>query len=293
MGRDENDSLNFSRQELRRYSRNILLPGFGRSGQARLKNSIVSVVGAGGLGSPALFYLVAAGVGTIQIIDSDRPDLTNLQRQILYSTADLDPVAENLAAENGLYKAELAAERLKSLNPDISIQARVLRLTAENAKEVLSESDVVLEGSDNFPTKFLVNDACFFLKKPAIIAGISQMFGNVLGLRPGKSACYRCLFPAPPPAEAVPACAEGGVLGPMAGVLGSTMALEAVKYLAGLDFSLIHEGSMIQYEAVTTEMRKIHINKNQSCRLCGDKPVIHSLVMETQEPCVIPPFLRE
>lgn len=260
----------FSKQELTRYSRHILLPEVRLAGQERLKSSHVFVVGAGGLGSPVLLYLAAAGVGRISFVDSDRLDLTNLQRQVLYATADLDRP-----------KIETAAERLRALNPDILVQAHEDRLSAANVAsylrpEGLPPVDLVIETSDNFGTKFLVNDACILLGVPAVMGGILRFEGQLMAVDPGNSACYRCLFREPPPPGAVPNCAEAGVLGAMAGTVGSLQAAEALKILTGAGTPLF--GKMITVDLLSSRMRTIKLPRDEKgCPICGNEPRIRTL----------------
>ncbi|MBK8394562.1 MAG: HesA/MoeB/ThiF family protein [Leptospiraceae bacterium] len=250
-----------SSPEITRYSRNILLSEVGRKGQEKLKESIVTVVGAGGLGSPVLYYLAAAGVGEIRIIDSDKVDLTNLQRQILYNTTSLN--------KSKVLEAE---QILTNLNSNIKIVTYNERLTASNIVKIFSGSNLILEGSDNFETKFLVNDACHFLKIPLIIAGILRFEGQVIGVIPNTTACYRCIFQSPPDAESVPNCAEAGVIGSVAGLVGSIQATESIKYLLGIDQGLF--GSILSIDTKSMEFRKIQVLKNKICPLCGDNPSI-------------------
>lgn len=251
-------------QELTRYSRNILLSEVGRKGQEKLKNSIVTVVGAGGLGSPALYYLAAAGVGEIRIVDSDKVDLTNLQRQILYSGESLNK-----------NKAEEAESVIKNLNSNIKIVSYQERLKASNIEEIFHGSHLILEGSDNFETKFLVNDAAFLMNIPLIIAGILRFEGQVLGIRPKQTSCYRCIFHSPPDADSVPNCAEAGVIGSVAGLIGSIQATESIKFLLGLEEGLF--GSILSVDARSMEFRKISIPRNKACPLCGESPSINRI----------------
>jgi molybdopterin-synthase adenylyltransferase len=262
----------FSKEEITRYSRNILLEEVGRKGQERLKASVVSVVGSGGLGSPVLLYLAASGVGTIRIIDSDKVDLTNLQRQILYSHHSV-----------GKDKVGEAKEKLLSLNPYIQIESFSERLNSKNINSFIQGANLVVEGSDNFPTKFLVNDACYFQKKPLIIGGILKFEGQILGISK-DTACYRCVFHSPPPAGDVPTCSEAGVIGAVAGVIGSLQAQEAIQYLLGLPSFLM--GKILVYDAKTLEFRKLNISKNSKCPLCGVSPTIHELIdYDTEASC--------
>lgn len=247
--------------ELTRYSRNILLSEVGRKGQEKLKESVVTVVGAGGLGSPALYYLAAAGVGEIRIIDSDKVDLTNLQRQILYGIGSVNKP-----------KSEEAEKVISNLNSNIKILSHNERLSASNIESIIQGSHLVLEGSDNFETKFLVNDACHFLKIPVIIAGILRFEGQVIGINPNSTSCYRCIFHSPPDADSVPNCAEAGVIGSVAGLVGSIQATESIKFLLGLEQGLF--GSILSVDTKAMEFRKISIPKNKSCPLCGENPSI-------------------
>lgn len=254
-----------SRDEISRYSRHILLPQVGKKGQEKLKESRITMIGAGGLGSPALLYLAAAGIGHIRIIDSDAVDITNLQRQVIFQTQDI-----------GKSKAHVAAERLRALNPEITIESREVRFTPANARGLLSDSHLVIEASDNFETKFLVNDACVLEKIPLILGGILRFEGQVLVIVPGEGACYRCVFQNPPPPEAVPSCAEAGVLGAVAGVIGSLQASEALKMLSGAD--LPAAGRMLAFDAFAGTIRSLSIPRNPRCPVCGENPQIHDLL---------------
>ena len=225
------------------------------------KDSMVTVIGAGGLGSPVLYYLAAAGVGAIQIIDSDKVDLTNLQRQILYNTSSVNKD-----------KAEEAESVLRSLNPNLSILSQNARLTAANIEGIFQGSNLIIEGSDNFETKFLVNDACHFLSIPLILAGILRFEGQVIGILPKQTSCYRCIFHSPPDADSVPNCGEAGVIGSVAGIIGSIQATESIKFLLGQEQGIF--GSILSVDAKTMEFRKISIPKNKACPLCGDNPSI-------------------
>ena len=230
---------NFNREQLRRYNRHLILDGFGKEGQQRLLNSKVLVIGAGGLGSPVALYLAAAGVGTIGIVDGDTVSLTNLQRQVIHSTADV-----------GKPKVESAAERIKALNPDVDVVKQELFLNADNALDLINDYDFVVEGSDNFATKYLVNDACVMLGKSFCIGGINRYSGQVMTHKPG-TACYRCLFPEPPAREDVETCAMVGVLGSIAGMMGTVQATEAIKCLAGVGEPLYD--SMLTFDALTMQ----------------------------------------
>lgn len=253
-----------SKEEITRYSRNILLNEVKRKGQEKLKSSKILVVGAGGLGSPVLQYLTASGVGTLKIIDSDNLDLTNLQRQILFRTNQI-----------GKPKAELAKANLQELNPHINFEIFHERLNAHNVNNIIKDVDLVIEGSDNFSTKFLVNDYCVFNSIPLIIGGILGFEGQVLGILPKQSFCYRCIFHSPPPPNEVPSCSEAGVLGSVAGVIGSFMATLALNHLLGIDS---YFGKYLYtFDFKEMNFRKININQNPKCILCGKNPMIQNI----------------
>lgn len=258
--------------QIERYSRHILLPEVGGRGQEKLLAGRVLLVGAGGLGSPAALYLAAAGVGTLGLIDADVVDLSNLQRQIIHSMADL-----------GHPKAESAANKMRALNPDVRVSTYHARLTAANALELLKEYDFVIDGTDNFPSKFLVADACHFAGKPYSHAGILRFDGQTMTVRPGVSACYRCVFNAPPPAGAVPSCSQAGVLGVLAGIMGALQATETIKYLLGQGDLLTD--SLLVYNALKTTFRKVGLKRNPKCPLCGAAPVITELKDEAPAVC--------
>lgn len=243
------------RDEITRYSRNILLEEVGREGQERLGSARVLLVGGGGLGSPALLYLAAAGVGHITLVEGDRLDLTNLQRQILYSTDEV-----------GQPKAEAASRRLAQLNPHVTVRAVGERLTPANALDHVRDVDLVLDGTDNFPTRFLVNDVCVHQGLPLISAGILRFFGLILGVRPGETPCYRCLFEGPPEPGSVPSCSSAGVLGAVAGIMGSFMAAEACKALLGIGRSIM--GQMVQMDLLSLEFRHTAMPSCPSCPIC-------------------------
>ena len=248
----------FSEADLRRYSRQMILPEVGGAGQERLRRSRVVVVGAGGLGSPAALYLAAAGVGTLGVVDSDRVDLSNLQRQILHGTKALD-----------LPKVVSAQGRLEDLNPEVRVIPHALRLDAENAREVLEGYDVVVEGSDNLATKLVVNDACVALGRPLVVAGILRWDGQLLVVQPGESACYRCVYRREAPEGTVPTCESAGIVGPVAGVVGSLQAVEALKLCLG--FATV-SGRLLLYEGATAELRAITVRPDPTCSACGILP---------------------
>jgi len=246
----------FSAEELRRYSRHLLLPEVGVAGQRRLRRSKVLLVGTGGLGSPAALYLAAAGVGELGLVDYDAVDLSNLQRQVLYSTPDV-----------GRPKLEAAKERLEALNPGVHVVTHAQRLTSENALDVLGTYDVVVDGTDNFPTRYLVNDAAVLLGKPNVYGSIYRFEGQVSVFDAQRGPCYRCLYPEPPPPDLVPSCAEAGVLGVLPGLIGVLQATETVKLLLGTGTPLI--GRLILFDALALRFRELTLHKNPHCVLCS------------------------
>ena len=254
-----------SEQDLMRYARHLVLPGVGLEGQVKLMRSSVLIIGAGGLGSPAALYLAAAGVGRIGLVDFDDVEVTNLQRQILHGTSTV-----------GLSKSQSAANRLHDLNPSVDVHSHDVRLTSENAMEILREYDVILDGSDNFPTRYLVNDACVFLGKPDVYGSVFRFEGQVSIFDAKKGPCYRCLYPEPPPPHVVPDCAEGGVLGVLPGVIGTLQAVEALKLILGIGTPLI--GRLMIAETLLMEFREMKLKKNDSCLVCGKNPTITSLI---------------
>ena len=252
------------RDELTRYSRNIFLEEVGVAGQERLKAARVFVIGAGGLGSPVLQYLAAAGVGHIAVIDADRLELTNLQRQVLYNTTDV-----------GRAKAQVAAEHLVAMNPHVEIQPIVDRFSPANAAGYVRDYDLLIETSDNFPTKFLANDVAVLTGMPLVSGGILRFEGQALLVRPGESACYRCIFERPPPADSVPNCAQAGVLGAIAGVVGSFQAALALKYLLGAGD--VAGGQLALFDLLAGSVRQVAVARNAQCPICGQEPEIFSL----------------
>jgi molybdopterin-synthase adenylyltransferase len=258
-------ALDFSEEEIRRYSRHIVLPEVGGIGQKQINRASVLVVGAGGLGSPVAFYLAAAGVGKIGIVDDDVVDMSNLQRQILHTTGDV-----------GRKKVESARETLLALNPHVSIVPHDVRLNAANIRDILNEYDLVAEGSDNFPTKFLVNDACVMTGTPLSMAGIFRFSGQILTVIPGVGPCYRCLIPQPPPAGAIPSCQEAGVLGAMAGAVGVMQATEILKLILGKGEVL--SGRLLLFEALQMRFEAIEVKRNPECPVCSETPSITELV---------------
>lgn len=252
-------------QDLIRYARHLVLPEVGAEGQQKLKQSSALIVGAGGLGSPAALYLAAAGVGRIGLVDFDDVDLTNLQRQVLHGSSTV-----------GLSKSQSASNRLRDLNPSIDVRSYDTRLTSENALEILSEYDVIVDGSDNFPTRYLINDACVFLKKPNVYGSVFRFEGQVSVFDARRGPCYRCLYPDPPPPEMVPNCAEGGVLGALPGIIGALQATEALKLLLGVGTPLL--GRLVLVETLSMEFRELKLKKNPSCVVCGKNPSVTSLI---------------
>lgn len=266
--------MSLTEQQIERYSRHIILDQVGGLGQEKLLSSRVLIVGAGGLGAPAAMYLAAAGVGTIGIVDGDKVDLSNLQRQIIHRTDDV-----------GVDKVISAERTMRAMNPDIVVKTYPERATADNIRQMIREYDFVIDGTDNFPAKFLVNDACYFEEIPYSHAGILQFDGQLITILPGQSTCYRCIFNAPPPANAVPSCSQAGVLGVLAGVVGSLQATEAIKYLLGIGDVLA--GTLLTYNALTMTFRKVQLARNPNCPLCGQDPQITELKDEKQVTCDI------
>lgn len=250
--------------QARRYARHIILPEVGPVGQRKLLAAKVLLIGAGGLGSPASMYLAAAGVGTLGIVDYDLVDLSNLHRQIVHGHKNL-----------GRPKVDSAADALKDINPDVNVQTHNEPLTSANAMEIVGRYDMVVNGSDNFPTRYLVNDACYLSGKPLIDGSLFRFEGRANVYLPGQG-CYRCLFPAPPPPGAVPSCAEAGVLGAMCGVIGTIQAVETIKLILGVGDSLANR--LLLFDSLAMEFREVRIPRDPSCPLCGDAPTIHELI---------------
>lgn len=253
-------------EQIERYARHIMLPEIGGAGQARLLESRVLLVGAGGLGSPLALYLAAAGVGVIGIIDDDVVSLSNLQRQIAHKTRDI-----------GRPKTDSAAESISAINPDVRVIRHQVRLDLENVRELIGDYDLVADGCDNFATKFLLNDACFFQRKPLVAAALGRFEGQLStfrGYEEGKP-CYRCIFPSMPPADAMPDCATAGTLGLVAGVMGTLQGIEVVKELLGIGEGMA--GFLLIYDALDTAFRKIKVRPDPGCRLCGPQPAITML----------------
>ena len=254
-----------SNEEILRYSRHLIMPEVALKGQEKLKGAKVLCIGAGGLGSPAALYLAAAGVGTLGVIDFDTVDSTNLQRQIIHSTADV-----------GRSKADSAAEKLRGLNPLIEVRRVNELLSSENALELFKEYDVIVDGTDNFATRYLVNDACVLTGKPYVYASVFRFEGQATVVASGDGPCYRCLYPEPPPPGMVPSCAEGGVLGVLPGLLGVIQATEAMKLILGAGESLV--GRLLLVDALSMRFREVKVKRDPSCPVCGDNPTLHELI---------------
>lgn len=268
----------FTNEQLTRYSRQIILDEVGVEGQRKLLDAKVLVVGAGGLGSPASIYLAAAGVGTIGIIDADRVDRSNLHRQVLHFDKDVERP-----------KTTSAKEHLESLNPDVTVVEHRTLLDSSNALEIIADYDLVINGCDNFPTRYLVNDACVLLSKPLVDASILRFEGQATVYLPGQG-CYRCLFPKPPPPGTVPSCAEAGIVGALAGHMGTLQAVEAVKVLLGAGKPMA--GRMLLYDALGAEYRTVRWRRDPDCPVCGDRPTITQLI-DYDEFCGVPKRTKE
>jgi adenylyltransferase/sulfurtransferase len=260
-GRGSKSDVRLSREEIRRYGRHLILPEVGLEGQMKLKAASVLLVGAGGLGSPLALYLAAAGIGRIGIVDFDVVDESNLQRQILHSTPDV-----------GRPKLDSAKDRIYSVNPNVEVELFSTRLTSGNALEILGRFDLVADGTDNFPTRYLVNDACVLLKKPNVYGSIFRFEGQVSVFSAPGGPCYRCLYADPPPPGLVPSCAEGGVLGVLPGIIGTIQAAETVKLILGIGAPLV--GRLLLLDALTMKTRELKLRRNPECAVCGDHPSI-------------------
>lgn len=251
--------------QIERYSRQIILPNVGGKGQEKLLAAKVLIIGAGGLGSPAALYLASAGIGTIGIVDSDKVELNNLQRQIIHSIKEV-----------GRLKVESARDRINAINEDVKVITYDLRVTSENILDVIRDYDIVVDGSDNFPTRYLVNDACVLSRKPLSHGGIFRFDGQAITILPGESACYRCLFPEPPPPGLVPSCQEAGILGAVAGVIGVIQANEVLKFVLGTGELLT--GKLLVFNALDSSFRKVKVPKDTKCPICGENPSITKLI---------------
>lgn len=264
----------FTNEQIYRYSRHIILPDIGGAGQKKLLKGKVLLVGAGGLGSPAAMYLAAAGVGKLGLVDFDRVDLSNLQRQILHRTKDV-----------GRLKLDSAQDTINSLNPDVEVVKHQVVLTSENVMDVIKDYDIVVNGTDNFPTRYLVNDACVFGGKPLVDGSIFMFEGQATVYDARRGPCYRCLFPTPPPPGEVPSCQEAGVLGVLPGIVGSIEAIEAIKLILGKGESLI--GRLLLFDALAMEFREMKVEKDPDCPVCGQHPTVTELI-DYEQFCGVP-----
>ena len=257
--------IEFTDEQIERYSRHIILPEVGGSGQQKMLEARVLLLGAGGLGSPAAYYLAAAGIGNLGIVDFDQVDLSNLQRQIIHSTERI-----------GMLKTESAKKTIQALNPDVNVTLYNEKMDSSNIMSLIKEYDYVVDGSDNFPTRYLVNDACVMKNKTLIHGSIYRFEGQVTVFKPGDGPCYRCLYPEPPPPGMVPNCQEGGVLGVLAGVIGNLQVVEVLKLILGIGKPLV--GKLLIYDALNTEFRSLRLRRDPNCPICGEKPTIKELV---------------
>src|SRR6266699_1565456 len=256
--------IGLTKEELQRYSRHLIMPEVTTEGQKRLKAARVLCIGAGGLGSPAALYLAAAGVGRLGLVDFDRVDLTNLQRQILHGTKDI-----------GRSKLESARDRLRDTNPDIEVELHECRLSSENAVKIVADYDVIVDGSDNFATRYLSNDVCVFAGKPNIYGSVFRFEGQTTVFAPQLGGpCYRCLFPEPPPPESVPNCAQAGVLGVLPGIIGMLQTIETIKLIVGIGEPLI--GRLLHFDALRMKFRELNLRRDPQCPVCGENPTIFS-----------------
>ena len=265
--------MDFTEHQIQRYSRHIILQNVGVEGQQKIMEGKVLIVGAGGLGSPVALYLAAAGVGTLGIIDGDIVDLTNLQRQIIHFTADVDKA-----------KVISAKEKIRQLNSDVNVITYHELLTSDNIAEIIKDYDFIVDGTDNFPVKFLINDACVLGGKPFSHGGILRFEGQTMTYTPGN-ACYRCVFRMPPPPNAVPTCSQAGVLGSVAGILGTIQATEVLKFLTGTGDLLTNR--LLIFQALQMEFRTTRVKRNDNCPVCGSNPVITQLIDYEQAVCDI------
>jgi adenylyltransferase/sulfurtransferase len=271
-------ALELNNDEVRRYSRHLIMPEVGVEGQRKLKKARVLCVGAGGLGSPASLYLAAAGVGTLGLVDFDAVDFSNLQRQVLYSTDDV-----------GRPKLRAAGDRLRGLNPNVRIVPHETALNSANALDIFRDYDIIVDGADNFPTRYLVNDACVLLGKPNVYGSIFRFDGQVSIFATKGGPCYRCLYPEPPPPGLVPSCAEGGVLGVLPGVVGTIQATEAIKLILGVGQSLI--GRLLLFDALEMSFRSLKLQRDRECPVCGDNPTVTQLI-DYEQFCGITPAVK-
>ncbi len=268
------EAIEFSNEEIKRYSRHLIMPEVGIAGQQKLKAASVLLIGAGGLGSPLAMYLAAAGVGRIGLVDYDVVSYSNLQRQIIHGTSDV-----------GRLKLESAKSRINDINPFVEVDTYEVPLTSDNALEIFKPYDIIIDGTDNFPTRYLTNDACVLLGKPNVYGSIFRFEGQASVFYAQEGPCYRCLFPEPPPPGLVPSCAEGGVLGVLPGTIGAIQATEAIKLILGSGNSLI--GRLMLYDALNMEFEEVRLRKNPKCPVCGENPTITELI-DYEEFCGVP-----
>src|SRR2546428_9964027 len=269
------EAITLSNEEILRYSRHLIMPEVGMEGQQKLKAARVLCIGAGGLGSPLALYLAAAGVGTLGIVDFDVVDFTNLQRQIIYAPADV-----------GRKKLDSAADKLKAINPFVQVKTFETRLSSENALDLFREFDIIADGTDNFPTRYLVNDACVLMGKPNVYGSIFRFEGQASVFATKEGPCYRCLYPEPPPPGLVPSCAEGGVLGVLPGMIGMIQATETVKLIMGIGEPLI--GRFLLYDALRMRFRELKLRRDPDCPVCGPLPTVTTLIDYEQFCGVLP-----
>ena len=257
--------IEFTDEQIERYSRHIILPEVGGAGQQKMLEARILLLGAGGLGSPAAYYLAAAGIGNLGIVDFDQVDLSNLQRQIIHSTERI-----------GMLKTESAKKTIQALNPDVNVTLYNEKIDSSNILSIIKDYDYVVDGSDNFPTRYLVNDACVMENKTLIHGSIYRFEGQVTVFKPNSGPCYRCLYPEPPPPGMSPNCQEGGVLGVLAGIVGNLQVVEVLKLILGIGEPLV--GKLLIYDALKTEFRNLNLRKDASCPLCGEEPTIKELI---------------
>ena len=257
--------MEFTEEQIKRYARHIILPEVGGEGQTKLLSSKVLLIGAGGLGAPCGYYLGAAGIGTLGIVDFDTVDLSNLQRQIWHGTADV-----------GRYKVDSAKDSIARINPDVNVVTYKDKISSENIKDLIKDYDVIIDATDNFPTRYLINDACHFMKKPLVYGSIFRFDGQATVFLPEEGPCYRCLFPAPPPPGLVPSCQEAGVLGVLPGVIGAIQANEAIKIVLGVGTTL--NGRLLIYDALDMKFSEMKLKADRTCPLCGESPSVFDLI---------------
>ena len=257
--------IEFTDEQIERYSRHIILPEVGGAGQQKMLEARIILLGAGGLGSPAAYYLAAAGIGNLGIVDFDQVDLSNLQRQIIHSTERI-----------GMLKTESAKKTIQALNPDVNVTLYNEKIDSSNILSIIKDYDYVVDGSDNFPTRYLVNDACVMENKTLIHGSIYRFEGQVTVFKPNSGPCYRCLYPEPPPPGMSPNCQEGGVLGVLAGIVGNLQVVEVLKLILGIGEPLV--GKLLIYDALNTEFRNLRLRKDTDCPICSEKPTIKELV---------------